>query len=82
MFITRPLFFYPEVQYVNTETVTRHIRGDFDFLVQIPGFGYNSANGGANPSTTVLATANSWTPNYAYAKEVQIVSATHNANAA
>ena len=82
IFITRPLFFYPEVQYVNTETVTRHIRGDFDFLIQIPGFGYTSSNGGANPSATVLGTTNSWTPNYTSAKEVQIVSVTHNANAA
>lgn len=76
--IVRPLFFYEEVQYVNTEQVTRHIRADFDFLIQIPGFEYDSATAGANPTDTVLSTSTSWLPRYTSAKEVPIVNIIHN----
>ncbi len=75
--IARPLMFYDELQYVNTEQVTRHIRGDFDFLLQVPGFKFD-ASGQANPSDATLATTGNWTPNYSSHKEVGIVKIVHN----
>ena len=78
VFITRPLFFYPEVQYVNTEVVSRHMRGDMDYIIQIPGFAYVNGTGGANPTDAVLSTTSSWTPNYSSHKEVLMVNAVHN----
>lgn len=74
--IVRPLTFYPEVQYINTEQVTRHIRADFDYMVEIPNFAFDAST--PNPTDANLADSTKWTPVYGSHKEFAAVKITHN----
>lgn len=68
-----PLWKNPKAE--NVEFVLRY---DYDFDVRIPGFQYDSANGGANPTLATASTTTNWDVNYSSHKEVNLAYAQHN----
>jgi hypothetical protein len=72
--------FYAPMDVTNTETVRRILRGDVSFAINIPGFTWDSNNGGANPACdgNGIGLNTNWDVTYANAGEVRIVCAEHN----
>jgi hypothetical protein len=68
-----PLWVNPKAE--NVEFVLRY---DYDFDLRIPGFQYDSANGGANPALATASTTTNWDVNYSSHKEVLLAYAQHN----
>lgn len=53
-------------------------RADWDIVIRIPSMAYDSADGGANPTDTALATSTNWIDNTTSHKEVGGIEIVHN----
>lgn len=69
------------IRFITNETKSTSWRADWDQGVQCGALAYNSGAGGANPSTSALATSANWTDNMTSAKELNAVEIIHNATA-
>lgn len=70
--------FTPEWMNPKAENVEFVLRYDYDFDLRIPGFQYDSANGGANPTLATASTTTNWDVTYSSHKEVLLAYAQHN----
>ena len=77
---TKPMVVYPEFVDLLTDQVTIRWRADYGFAVQCPYAEWDSTNGGANPTTTALATSTNWDTIASSTKEYPIVEIVHNSS--
>lgn len=70
--------FTPEWMNPKAENVEFVLRYDYDFVLRIPGFQYDSGNGGANPTLATASTTTNWDVNYSDHREILLAYAQHN----
>lgn len=70
--------FTPEWMNPKAENVEFVLRYDYDFTLRIPGFTYDSTNGGLNPTLATASTTTNWDVLYSDHREVPLAYAQHN----